>query len=118
MAWPRSRHSSIIHLGQARLIEKLLEGNRHATLDVLSEIRPKSASIVNRVRAWKKVSIDLARRIAKQLKQPSADGMGRAPPKTSPEPEYLASKSVPRRASLVEIRSGVHCSSPWERRLQ
>ena len=74
VACSRGRHSCIIHTpDKARLIERLPEGNRRAALDVLSEIRPKSASIVNRVRAWKQLSIDLARRITTQLNQPSAD---------------------------------------------
>ena len=61
-------------------MERLPEGNRRAALDVLSEIRPKNASIVNRVRAWKQLSIDLAQRIATQLNQPSADRMRIAHP--------------------------------------
>jgi len=72
VACSRGRHSCIIHIpDKARLIERLPEGNRRAALDVLSETRPKSASIVNRVRAWKQLSIDLAQR----LNQRSADGM-------------------------------------------
>jgi hypothetical protein len=49
---PRGRRSCIVHTpGKARLIERVPEGNRRAALDALSEICPKSASIVNRVRA-------------------------------------------------------------------
>jgi hypothetical protein len=55
---------------KARLIERLLGGNRRAALDVLSEIRPKNASIINRVRAWKQLVIDLVRRLSTQLNQP------------------------------------------------
>jgi conjugative relaxase-like TrwC/TraI family protein len=81
VACSRGRRSCIVHTPEkARLIEKIPEGNRRAALDVLSEIRPKSASIVNRVRAWKQLSIDLARRITTQLNQPSADGMRIAHP--------------------------------------
>jgi hypothetical protein len=81
VACSRGRRSCMLHTpDKAHLIERLPEGNRRAALDVLSEIRPKSASIVNRVRAWKQLSIDLARRITKQLNQPSADGMRIAHP--------------------------------------
>ena len=60
-ACSRGRHSCIVHTpDKARLMERLPEGNRRAALDVLSEIRPKNASIVNRVRAWKQLSTDLA----------------------------------------------------------
>ena len=76
VACSRGRLSCIVHTpDKARLIERLPEGNRRAALDVLSEIRPKSASIVNRVRAWKQLSIDLAQHIAARLNQPSAGGM-------------------------------------------
>jgi hypothetical protein len=72
----RGRPSCIMHTpDKARLIERLPEGNRRAALDVLSEIHPTSASIVNRVRAWKQLSIDLAQHIAARLHQPSADRM-------------------------------------------
>jgi hypothetical protein len=57
-----------------RLIERLPEGNRRAALDVLSEMRNKDASILNRVRAWKQLSMDLAQHIAARLYQPSANG--------------------------------------------
>jgi ATP-dependent exoDNAse (exonuclease V) alpha subunit len=51
VACSRGRHSGIIHTpDKARLIERLPQGNRRAALDVLSEIRAESASIVNRVR--------------------------------------------------------------------
>jgi ATP-dependent exoDNAse (exonuclease V) alpha subunit len=76
VACSRGRHSCIIHTpDQARLMGRLPEGNRRAALDVLSEIRPKSASIANRIRAWKQLSIDLTWRITPQLNQPSADEM-------------------------------------------
>ncbi|MGA7215809.1 MAG: AAA family ATPase, partial [Terrimicrobiaceae bacterium] len=72
VACSRARHSCIIHApDKARLIERLPEGNRRAALDALSEIRPKNASIVNRVRAWKQLSIDVAQRLAAQVIQPS-----------------------------------------------
>ena len=51
-ACSRGLRSCIVHTAdKARLIERLPEGNRRAALDALSEICPKSASIVNRVRA-------------------------------------------------------------------
>ena len=65
---------------KARLIERLPEGNRRAALDALSEICPKSGSIVNRVRAWQQLSIDLAQRFAAQVIQPSTARMRIAPP--------------------------------------
>jgi len=81
VACSRGRRSCIIHApDKARLIERLSEENRRAVLDVLSEMHPKNASILNRVRAWKQLSIDLARRITPQLNQPSADGMRIAHP--------------------------------------
>ena len=81
VACSRGRHSCIMHTpDKARLIERLPEGNRCAALDVLSEIHPTSASIVNRVRAWKQLSIDLAQHIAARLNQPSADRMRIAHP--------------------------------------
>ena len=61
-------------------MERLPEGNRRAALDVLSEILPKNASIVNRVRAWKHLFIDLAQRPATRLNQSSAARMRIAPP--------------------------------------
>jgi hypothetical protein len=76
VACSRGRRSCIVHTpDKARLMERLPEGKRRAALDVLSEIHPKNVSIVNRVRAWKQLSIDLARSITPQLNQPSADGM-------------------------------------------
>ena len=81
VACSRGRKSCIVHTpDKARLIERLPEGNRRAALDVLSEIRPKNASIVNRVRAWKQLSIDLAQRFATQVIQPSAARMRIAHP--------------------------------------
>jgi hypothetical protein len=76
VACSRGRHSCIIHTpDKARLIERLPEGNRRAVLDVFSEMHPKNASILNRVRAWKQLSIDLAQRLAARLSQRSADRM-------------------------------------------
>ena len=76
VACSRGRKSCIVHTpDKARMIERLPEGNRRAALDVLSEMHPKNASILNRGTAWKQLSIDLARRITTQLNQPSADGM-------------------------------------------
>jgi hypothetical protein len=81
VACSRGRGSCIVHTpDKARLIERLPEGNRRAALDALSEIRPKTASIVNRVRAWKQLSIDLAQRLAAQLNQPSTARMQIASP--------------------------------------
>jgi hypothetical protein len=74
VACSRGRRSCIIHTpNKARLIERLPEGDRRAALDVFSEIRPKSASIVNRVRAWKQLSIELAQRLAAQLTKSTID---------------------------------------------
>ncbi len=70
VACSRGRRSCIVHTpDKARLIERLPEGNRRAALDALSEIRPKNESIVNRVRAWKELSMDLAQRFAAQVAQ-------------------------------------------------
>jgi hypothetical protein len=76
VACSRGRRSCIVHTpDKARLIERLPEGNRRAALDVLSETRPKNVSILNRVRAWKQLTVDLAQRLAARLNQPSADGI-------------------------------------------
>jgi hypothetical protein len=81
VACSRGRKSCIVHTpDKARLIERLPEGDRRAALDALPEIRPKNASIVNRVRAWKRLSIDLAQRFATQVIQPSAAQMRVAHP--------------------------------------
>jgi hypothetical protein len=82
VACSRGRRSCIVHTpDKARLIERLPEGNRLAALDALSEIHPRNASILNRVRAWKRLSIDLAQRFATQVIQPSAAQMRIAHPK-------------------------------------
>ena len=82
VACSRGRRSCIVHTpDKARLMERLPEGKRRAALDVLSEIHPKNVSIVNRVRAWKRLSIDLAQRFATQVIQPSAAQMRIAHPK-------------------------------------
>ena len=82
VACSRGRRSCIVHTpDKARLIERLPEGNRLAALDALSEIHPQNASILNRVRAWKRLSIDLAQRFATQVIQPSAAQMRIAHPK-------------------------------------
>ena len=81
VACSRGRRSCIVYTpDKARLIERLPEGNRRAALDALSEIHPKNASIVNRVRAWKQLFIDLAQRRAAQVIQPSAARMRIASP--------------------------------------
>jgi AAA domain len=81
VACSRGRRSCIVHTpDKARLMERLPEGNRRAALDVLSEMPPKNASILNRVRAWKQLSTDLAQHIAARLNQRSGDGMRIAPP--------------------------------------
>jgi hypothetical protein len=81
VACSRGRKSCIVHTpDKARLIERLPEGDRRAALDALSEIHPKNASIVNRVRAWKQLFIDLAQRRAAQVIQPSAARMRIASP--------------------------------------
>jgi hypothetical protein len=79
VACSRGRKSCIVHTpDKARLIERLPEGNRRAALDALSEICPKNASIVNRVRAWNQ--LDLGQRLAAQAIQPSTARMRSAPP--------------------------------------
>ena len=81
VACSRGRKSCLVHTpDKARLIERLPEGNRRAALDALSEIRTSNASIVNRVRAWKQLSIDLAQRFTTQVIQPSAARMRIAHP--------------------------------------
>ena len=104
----RSSTPASFNLGQARLIERLPEGNRRAALDVLSEIHPKSASIVNRVRAWKQLSIDLAQTHRYATKSTIGRSDANRAPAKAPEPEYLASKecpycTTPARASSVEM---------------
>ena len=129
VACSRGRRSCIVHTpDKARLIERLPEGNRRAALDALSEIHPKNASIVNRVRAWKQLSIDLAQR----RRRASNSAIGRpdancVPAKAS-EPEYLASKGVrvarqaarassrtPRMSNNVRSR---HARAPRDKRLR
>ena len=68
VACSRGRRSCIVHTpDKARLIERLPEGNRRAALDVISEISPKNASILNRVSAWKQLGAFLAPQIASRL---------------------------------------------------
>ncbi len=71
--------ASCVPPDKARLIERLPEGNRRAALDALSEIRPKDASIVSRVNAWKRLSADVAQRLAAQVIQSSTARMQIAP---------------------------------------
>jgi hypothetical protein len=80
---------------KARLIERLLGGNRRAALDVLSEIRPKNASIINRVRAWKQLVIDLVRRLSTQLKSTADRLDANCVPQKRSEPEHIG-KTSPR----------------------
>jgi hypothetical protein len=82
VACSRGRRSCIVHTpDKARLIERLPEGNRRAALDVLSEMHPKNASIVNRVRARKQLSTDVAQHLAAMRpKQQSAVLTRIAPP--------------------------------------
>ena len=80
---------------KARLMEKLPEGNRRAALDVLSEIRPKNASIVNRVSAWKQLSINLAQRPGTQLNRSSAARMRIVLIKMSQSEHLASSKKCP-----------------------
>ena len=69
------------HTGQdAYVVERLPEGNRRAALDVFSEMRANNSSIVNRVRVWKQLSIQLAQRLAAWPNQQSTDGMRIASP--------------------------------------
>jgi hypothetical protein len=77
----RGRRSCIVHTpDKARLIEKFPEGNRRAALDVLSEIRPKMSSVLNRARVSKQLSTYLAQHLATRLNQASADEMRIASP--------------------------------------
>ena len=81
VACSRGRKSCIVHTpDKARLTERLPEGNRRAALDALLETHSARASIVNRVRAWKQLSVDLTRRLAAQAIQPSAAQMRIARP--------------------------------------
>jgi ATP-dependent exoDNAse (exonuclease V) alpha subunit len=81
VACSRGRNSCIVHTpDKARLIERLPEGNRRAALDSLSEIRPKNALIISRVRAWKELSTHLAQRLTAQLNKPSTAQMRIASP--------------------------------------
>jgi hypothetical protein len=81
VACSRGRNSCIVHTpDKARLIERLPEGNRRAALDALADIYPKDASIVNRVRVWKQLSVDLAQRLAARVIQPSTARMRIASP--------------------------------------
>jgi hypothetical protein len=58
----RGRHSCSIHTpDKARLTGSLPEGNRRAALDVLSESQSANTSVLNRVRGWKQLAIDVAR---------------------------------------------------------
>ena len=80
VACSRGRRSCIVHTpDKARLIERLPEGDRRAALDALPEIRPKDASIVNRVRAWKR--LDVMQDIAARFGQRSVDGSRIAHPR-------------------------------------
>jgi ATP-dependent exoDNAse (exonuclease V) alpha subunit len=82
VACSRGRKSCVVHTpDKARLIERLSEGNRRAALDALSEIRPRYASILNRVSAWKQLSREVTQRFATQVIQPSAAQMRIARPK-------------------------------------
>jgi hypothetical protein len=79
VACSRGRKSCIVHTpDKARLIERLPEGNRRA-LDVLSETHSRNASILNRVKAWKQLCIDLAQHIGARINQTPADGIRIAP---------------------------------------
>ena len=81
VACSRGRTSCIIHTpDKARLTERLPEGDRRAASGCACRDCPKNASIVNRVRAWKRLSIDLAQRFAMQVIQPSAAQMRIASP--------------------------------------
>ena len=74
MACSRGRKSCIVDTpDKARLIERLPEGNRRAALDVLSETQTANASVLNRVRAWKQLAIDVMQDIAARFGQRSVD---------------------------------------------
>ena len=96
VACSRGRHSCIVHTpDKARLIERLPEGTRRAALDVLSEIHPTSASIVNRVRAWKQFSIDLAQAYRRATKSTISRSDAHRAPAKAPEPEYSSLQEYP-----------------------
>ena len=81
MACSLARKSCILHTpNKARLIERLPEGNRRAALDVLSGIRPKAGSVLDRASAWKQLSIASAHRFATPLNQSLAVGIQTALP--------------------------------------
>ena len=81
VACSRARKSCILHTpNKARLIERLPEGNRRAALDVLSGIRPKAGSVLDRASAWKQLSIASAHRVATPLNQSLAVGIQTALP--------------------------------------
>jgi hypothetical protein len=70
VACSRGRQSCVILTpDKARLMERFPEGNRRAPLDVLSEMRTASASVLNRVGGWKQLAIDIARQATNRLHQ-------------------------------------------------
>jgi conjugative relaxase-like TrwC/TraI family protein len=76
VACSRGRHSCIIHTpDKARFTESLPQGNRRAALDVLSEIRFKNVSVLNRVRAWSQLSAELGQPITTPLCHRAAGGI-------------------------------------------
>ncbi len=109
VACSRGRRSCVVHTpDKARLIERLPEGNRRAALDVLSEMRPKNASIRQPCQSMEAA----LHRLGATHRRATKQTIGRrdancAPAKTS-EPEYLAPRvslivRQPARASSVEI---------------
>ena len=75
VACSRGRQSCIVHTpDKARLIGRLPEGNRRAALDVLSESQSANTSVLNRVRGWKQLAIDVARQATNRLHQHLAGG--------------------------------------------
>ena len=86
--------SCIVHTpDKARLIERLPEGNRRAALDALSEICPKNASIVNRVRAWNQLGLRATPCRASNSTIDGPDAKCAAHAKAS-KPEYIG-ESIP-----------------------
>ena len=94
VACSRGRRSCIVYTpDKARLMERLPEGNRRAALDVLSEMRPKNASIRNRVRAWKQLSRRLGAAHRRAIRSTIGRWDANRAPGRAPEPGYLGSNA-------------------------
>ena len=76
VACSRGRMSCIVHTPEkARLVERLPSGNRPAALDVVSNLNPQDASVLNRVRAWSQLSAELGQPITTPLCHRAAGGI-------------------------------------------